>query len=427
MKKLLMGLFAVGLVLVLALPAAAFDNEFGGFWRTRAYTQGNFAGDESGTQDVQKVDTRTRLFYTAVFSEDFKFVNKFEFNLTWGDTPSTGAGGIDSSTSDRSVFRIKASYANFNLGPVNFMIGLQPRILFRGFLFDADYAGAAVTYNGSGYSIPFIWMKAYEAEYGNDYNDFDADIYALKPTFTFGSASLTPTLAWLYSKDAMLYITTTTNGVANHEYREVSVWFAGLDADVKFGSGSSAWFTGIYENGSIDREATLNLGGNFDVKAYLLAAGGTINFGAFDIHGQAFYATGDDANTIDENEAFIVPQGQMYYWAEIMGLGVFDNQASAGSCADKISNIEAANIGIGFKASDKMAFKADVWRAELLEAAVSDNKTLGTEIDLTMTYALMKNLNLDVVGAYLMAGNGTYSGPGETNPYEFGAKLSFSF
>jgi hypothetical protein len=305
---------------------------------------------------------------------------------------------------------------------VNFLIGLQPRILSRGFLFDADFAGAVVTYNGPGFSIPAIWMKAYEAENVIDGNDYDADIYALKPTFTFGNASLTPTLAWLYSKNAMLYISTGTP--PNHEYREVSVKFAGLDADVKFGSGSSAWFTGLYETGSIEKLPAF--GGNFDVTAYLLAAGGTANFGAFDIHGQAFYATGDDPNTTDKNEGFIVPQGQMYYWAEIMGLGLFDNQASAGSCADKISNIEAANIGIGLKASDKLAFKADVWHARLVKAA-SDKETLGTEIDLTMTYALMKNLNLDLVGAYLFAGNGTYSGPGETNPYEFGAKLSFSF
>jgi hypothetical protein len=301
------------------------------------------------------------------------------------------------------------------------MIGLQPRILFRGFLCDADFAGAAVTYNGPGFSIPFIWMKAYEGENVTDGNNYDADIYALKPNFTFGNVSLTPTLAWLYSKNAMLYISTG----ATHEYREVSVKYAGLDADVKFGGGSSVWFTGLYETGSIERLPSA--GGNFDVTAYLLAVGGTANFGAFDIHGQAFYATGDDPNTKDKNEAFYVPQMQMYYWAEIMGLGVFDNQASANSCADKISNIEAANIGIGLKASDKLAFKADVWHARLVEAYVPDNETLGTEIDLTMTYALMKNLNLDLVGAYLMAGNATYSGPGETNPYEFGAKLSFSF
>jgi hypothetical protein len=44
-----------------------------------------------------------------------------------------------------------------------------------------------------------------------------------------------------------------------------------------------------------------------------------------------------------------------------------------------------------------------------------------------MTYALMKNLNLDLVGAYLFAGDATYSGKGESNPYEIGAQLSFSF
>jgi hypothetical protein len=119
MKKLLTGLLAVGLVLALTLPASAFDSEFGGYWRTRAYMQENFTGSETGAQDVAQVDTRTRLYYTAVFSEDFKFVNKFEWNVTWGDT----VGG-DFGTDGMGIFRIKNSYANFNLGPVNFLIGL---------------------------------------------------------------------------------------------------------------------------------------------------------------------------------------------------------------------------------------------------------------------------------------------------------------
>jgi hypothetical protein len=77
MRKLLMGLLAAGLVLAIALPAMAFDSEFGAYWRTRAYVQNAFTGNDKGTKDVQLVDTRTRLFYTAVFSEDFKFVNAF--------------------------------------------------------------------------------------------------------------------------------------------------------------------------------------------------------------------------------------------------------------------------------------------------------------------------------------------------------------
>jgi hypothetical protein len=410
MKKLLTGLLAVGLVFALALPASAFDSEFGGYWRTRAYMQKNFTGSDTGASDLQQVDTRTRLFYTAVFSEDFKFVNRFEWNVTWGDL----VGG-DIGTDGMGIFRIKHSYANFNLGPVNFMVGLQPRVLFRGFLMDDDFAGLAVTFNGSGFSIPLIWVKAYEGGTGNTANDNDVDYYALKPSFTFGNATLTPTLAYVYSKDASKWPTTSGN-------KEVKVFFAGLDADLKFGGGSTAWFTGIYEGGS----AELINGKSMDISAYLLAFGGQVNIGAMDIHGRAFYATGEDRTTTD-SEAYYVPKGRSYYWAELMGYGIFDNQVSSGSCADQISNIMAANIGVGFKVSDALKITADLWHAKLAEDDAKGNDVLGTEIDLLITYSLMKNLTLDVVGAYLFAGDATYGGSNSENPYEIGTRLSFSF
>ena len=409
MKKLLTGLLAVGLVLALTLPAMAFDSEFGGFWRTRAYTQKNFTGNDAGTKDLQQVDTRTRLFYTAIFSDDFKFVNKFEINAAWGDTTGGNIG-----TDGTTIFRIKNSYGFFNFGPVNVMLGLQPRVINRGFLFDDDYAGAAVTYKGEGFSVPFIWLKAYEGGMGNDKNDNDVDYYVLNPTFAIGKSALKPTLAYMYSKDAHSWPSTTGN-------KELKVYFVGLDADVNFDMGS-AWFTGIYEGGDAD---LLN-GTSVDVKAYLLALGGTVNLGAFDIHGRAFYATGDD-KTDKDAEAFFVPRGQSYYWSEIMGLGIFDNQASSGSCADKISNIMAANIGVGFKATDALKFTFDLWHAKLAEDDAKGNDTLGTEIDFRMTYALMKNLNLDLVAAYLFAGDATFTGTNDKDAYEVGAMMSFSF
>ena len=409
MKKLLTGLLAVGLVLALTLPAMAFDSEFGGFWRTRAYTQQNFTGNDAGTKDLQQVDTRTRLFYTAIFSDDFKFVNKFEFNVGWGDTTGGNIG-----TDGTTIFRIKNSYGFFNFGPVNVMLGLQPRVINRGFLFDDDYAGAAVTYKGEGFSVPFIWLKAYEGGMGNDRNDNDVDYYALNPTFAIGKSALKPSLVYMYSKDASKWPSTTGN-------KDLKVYFVGLDADVNFDMGS-AWFTGIYEGGDAD----LINGTSVDVKAYLLALGGTVNLGALDIHGRAFYATGDD-KTDKDAEAFFVPRGQSYYWAEIMGLGIFDNQASAGSCADKISNIMAANIGVGFKATDTLKFTFDLWHAKLAEDDAKGNDTLGTEIDVRMTYALMKNLNLDLVAAYLFAGDATFTGTNDKDAYELGAMMSFSF
>jgi len=43
------------------------------------------------------------------------------------------------------------------------------------------------------------------------------------------------------------------------------------------------------------------------------------------------------------------------------------------------------------------------------------------------TYSLMKNLNLDVVAAYLFAGDATYKGAHQEDPYELGTRLSFKF
>ena len=415
MKKLLMGLLAAGLVIAMTVPAMAFDSEFGVYWRTRAYMQKNFTGSDTEAKDVQQVDTRTRLFYTAVFSEDFKFVNAFEFNNTWGDT----VGG-DFGTDGMGIFRIKHSYANFNLGQVNFLIGLQPRILHRGFVFSDDFAGAAITFKGEGFEIPFIWMKAYEGGTGKDMNDFDVDWYALKPNFKFGSVSLTPTLSYIYSKNASAWAATSGN-------KEVKVWLAGVDADVKLGAGSF-WFTGIYEGGDVDLVAPA--GKSISVDAYLLALGGAFNMGPADIHGQIFYATGDDPATSDY-EAFYIPckagTGQSYYWAEIMGLGIFDNQASKNSPADHITNIMAANIGAGFKVSDSLKLTADLWYAKLAEDNAKGDNELGTEVDLVLTYTLMKNLNLDVVAAYLFTGDATYKGANDKDAYEIGTQLSFRF
>jgi hypothetical protein len=411
MKKLLFLLLTTAIVVALAMPAGAVDSEFGGYWRTRAYTQKNFSGDDSGARDLTQVDTRGRLYYTAVFSDDLKWVNKFEWNQTWGDT----VGG-DIGTDGMGIFRIKNSYANFNLGSWNFMVGLQPRILARGLVFDDDFAGLAVTYNGAGFTFPFVWMKVYEGGTGNDANDLDVDYYAIKPNFMVGDMSITPFALYVTSNDASAYL-------AGNE--EVSVYFVGLDLDATLGGGSF-WLTAIYEGGSADMvPAAVSILGtdSVDLSAYLLALGA--GFG--DFRAELIYATGDDASTADELEAFYVPAGQSYYWAEIMGHGIFDNQSSANSCANAISNVIAGNVGATFNLRD-IQLDADVWYAALVEEDANQNDGLGTEIDLKLTYKLVDNLKLEVIGAYLFADDATTGGGNdEENPYEVGTRLSLKF
>jgi len=412
MKKLLILALGLLVLIVFAGPASAFDSEFGGYWRTRAYSQSDFSGDDTGAKDVTQVDTRSRIYYTAIFSDDFKFVNKFEWNSTWGD----GVGG-DIGTDGTGILRIKHSYANFNLGSFNLLVGMQGRVLARGFVFDDDFAGAVATYKGEGFELPIIWMKPYEGGMGKDANDQDVDYYGLKPRFNLGDTmTLTPFLLYVTSEDASGWLS------ANEQ---TSVYFVGFDLDMSFDS-LSVWFTGVYESGSTDMTALAQAEGapeSMDIAATLLAAGAKFNMGALDIHGQVFSATGDDDWTDDDASAFYVPGGQAYYWAEIMGMGTFDNQSSAGSCGAGISNIMAMNVGIGYKISDALSLKVDLWNATLAEDNAAGDKDLGMEIDLKLTYKLIENMKMEVIVAQLTAGDAT----GDQDPLEFGTRLSFSF
>jgi len=430
MRKMTVLVLAALLTVAFVMPASALENKFGGYWRTRAWTQQNFTGeDKTSALDWTGVDTRTRLFYTAVINENLKFENKFEFNSTWGDT----VGG-DIGTDGMTNWRIKNSYVDFTLAPVNFKVGLQATTLGRGFLFDDDFAGATITYKSEGVEIPFIWMKAYEGGKGLDANKADFDFYILAPAFTVSEMfTITPYAIWATSDNAgkwkpTLHTSATPGTLEGFE--KVNIYYIGLDLDAKFDAGK-AWFTGVYQGGKGDL-LKANPYGSIDFQAWLAAVGASVNLSdKADIHGQFFYATGDKDKD-DKMKAFFVPSqddgtGQSYYWAEIMGYGVFDEYVSANAPGDKITNIMAANIGTTFKPVKDFSITFDIWYAKLVEKDANNEDYLGTEVDLVLSYELVKGLKLDLIGAYLFRGEATYKGLNEANPYEVGTQLSLSF
>jgi len=197
-----MFLMVLALAFTFAVPAFAFENIFGGYWRTRMYMDKNFTGeDQTEAADVTQVDTRTRLYYTAKFSDNFKFVNKFEMDAVWGDSSSYGDIGADA-----VKVEVKNSYADMTFDKANLKIGTQGTTICRGFIFDDDFSGIVVNYKASDtLSIPFIWMKVYEGGYGLDANDADIDYYAVYPTISLGKATVKPLLMWTTSSDVSTY------------------------------------------------------------------------------------------------------------------------------------------------------------------------------------------------------------------------------
>lgn len=418
MKKFAILAFAAVLVVMFTIPACALENQFGGYWRTRFFTQQNFSGnDQDEAKDVSRVDTRTRLYWTAVFNENLKFVNKFEMDAVWGDQNTYGRIGADTISVE-----VKNSYADFNTGPVNWKVGVQGVVMARGLLFDDDFAGAIASFKGDSFSVPLIWLKANEGGTGKDANDLDVDYYAVAPSFTVAGAwNINPYFVYAYSKDASGWAPTST--VLGGTTEKLKLWYAGLDVDVDFDM-FNFWATGIYQGGDVDRIAMDSV----DFKAWLIDAGFAAPMAWGDIHGEFLYATGDDDSDNDW-EAFWVPAGQSFYWAEIMGLGIFDNQASNNAPGDKISDIMAANFGVMVKPMPKLKVALDGWYAKRTNDIPGLNEDyLGTEVDLKLTYQLVQGLNLDVVGAYLFAGDATTEKHADdANPYEVGARLSLSF
>jgi len=111
-----------------------------------------------------------------------------------------------------------------------------------------------------------------------------------------------------------------------------------------------------------------------------------------------------------------------------MGKGVIDNQYSNGSCGDRISNVVAVNLGATLSLNDRMTLNADVWSAELAEKNAGGHNSLGTEIDLNLGVELFDDLTLDLIAAYLFAGNATTDAAiEEENPYEIGTQLLLKF
>ena len=392
MKKIVAS--AVGIIMVggvAVTTASAVENIFGGYWRTRAFSQSNFNGDSS---DYVRIDNRTRLYYFAKFSDDFRFVNKFEHNTQWGDD-----NGGDIGADGTSIFRIKNSYVDFNLGPVRTELGIFGSKLARGFIYSTDSSGAKVTTKFGNVSVPLQWIRV-SGEYTSK-AAVDEDILSAGAIVKLGdTGKINPYVIY--------------HGSSGDS--ELEAVYLGVDADLKFGSVKS-WGSFIYQGGTAAN--------GDDNKGWLAAVGGRGGF----VHGQIFYATGDDSPLDGDNEEFLGTPGNSYYWSEIMGLGIFDNKSIAGGPKNDISNIFAANVGVKVKPIDKWTFTADLWYAQLAESNALGNDELGTEIDLKATYKVMDNLNLDLVAAYLFAGDAVAKAGkvNEEDPVEIGARLSLSF
>jgi hypothetical protein len=428
MKKLAILALAAILVIAFTVPVSALENEFGGYWRTRFIRQTHFNGQSGKADDdqLERVDTRTRLYYTAKLNDNLKFINKFEYDAVWG-----GAGTYGRVGADAVAVEVKNSYADFNLGPVNFTVGAQPYVLFRSFQIDADGSGAIARWKAAdNFVLAGSWLKIYEGGVGNAENN-DVDAYTVTGAFWFSeNVKLVPSISYVYTSDVPEAVAAGLGlpVPAAGNLDKASIISYGADFDMTFDKWG-LWATAYGQYGEIQ------FGGN-DVTptGWLAAVGGNVTLSEmFELHGEFVYTPGDGADdpygNDDSDYGQLINATGSYYWSEIMGLGTFDENASAGGPADVIQNIMFANIGTTITPMEKLSIDLDLWYAELDEDNQTGDNYLGTEVDLAINYQLIEGLNMKLVGAYLFAGDATSSDDRDNSddPYEIGMQLSLSF
>lgn len=442
MKKLLILSLAALMVVAFTLPASAFESVFSGYARERFYAQSNFTGEDGGDRDaagdpidkgdLYRVDQRYRIGYTALVSDNLKFVTNFEFNASWGE--SNGQIG----TKSADAFLVRLAHMDFNAGALRFVVGQQNYEFGRGFVMSDSALGATASFKMGDALIPFAWFKGNEGnDDTTDNNAEDEDYFALYPVFNFGdNFSLNPFIVYGYSKnggDVSLDFGENADPYQDGDVESdgMSVYWLGVNADFTLGP-VGLWVTGVYQGGTVDRQdadpAVVGADSkDMDVKAYSVGVGANMALGPASLHGQFFYMTGDDNEDDNDLEAYFGNAGVSYYWSEIMGKGIFDSQTVSGANT-AASNLWAGNIGATIKPMEKLSLTGDLWYAGKPEKDANGEDELGFEVDLLATYQLVEGLNLDLVGAYLFAEDAvSLDGSNDEDPWEVGTRLSLSF
>ena len=431
MKKIVLKLLVVLCGLLTAIPAFAVDFDYGGYFRTRAYSMDGFSGDgDDKSQDLSQVDARGRLWTVHTINSSMSWTNRVEFNVIWGDEENGGGIGTDATDN----LRFKHSFIDLDTPildeNIHWRIGLQRLEQSKGFLFCDDFAGLNVSFDALSGEFNLIWMKVYEGsvfsdDYDDDLDDLDVDFIGLTSKFNMLNDALTlkPYVFYLTSKDGSEFSGTTGNS-------DMDVFYIGADIEYAFSSGK-VWAVLIDQFGSAGVVYDDDV--DYDVSGYLGAVGGEVKFGKLGIHGEVFYSSGDDEVENDDVTCFYIPKGQQHYWSEIMGAGVFDSYVSNGSPGYEVSTTTAGlmayNLGLSFDFSDDLTVTGDIWYGQYAETNETFTEdSLGTEVDLRVDYMVNEDLTLTVVGAYLFADDATnLDAEDATDVFEMGLQLSFFF
>jgi hypothetical protein len=417
-------------VFFMILPAYAIEHQLGGFVRVRAFTAGDWsANDNDPGGNRSRVDSRSHLAYTAKINEDLTVYTELRMDSVFGggrttvegvDENEISYGGSGISGVSEAWLKLKHSYIDFKINETNFLVGKQSFYEARGLLLYDAAPGIRIKCPVSDQlTIDAKWIKFGEGGQGGNAHQ-DVDTFAITPEIKLNDNIKIKPYFWYTTSRGMNNGEKTWNWWCSdiNKFTDLDMYYLGFDFDASMGN-TSIWFTTLYQAGSAnvaeDNAQIWNGSGSVDFSGIVALGGGSLNLGKITLSGQLFYASGDDPNENDDKiEQFFSAEAGYYYWSEIMGLGSNDD-AVPNNIGWSLSNIMGGGGTLSFCATDDISLNFGLWYAAAVEdfqkspddapAYIVEADDYGTELNASMSYSLMENLSLSLIGAYVMAGD----------------------
>jgi hypothetical protein len=384
-KVLVAALAAVAI----ATPAMAVTADISGnLWVRGLMTDGVVADDVT----TKGFDQRLRIFTTAAANENVKMVMGLEVDGIWGRTnqdPATAGKEFGTMGADATaLLEMKHLYLDFKVPAMGATVraGLQGFNVGRGMIINDDATGivASMPIAGNTLSLTYIRPQQGTQTTGTNSSNFYAAKYALK----FGDVQVAPYVGYLKEGAAL---------------RDGEVLYAGVDVDGKAGNFGYA-ATAIWNDWDLNGADGNGLALFGKVTTKIARVGLSLEAGYM---GDDDRADGQFVSLTQRGVAGVASAatGPLVNISEITTGGRFTTNtgltANIGG-PDVLYRTNWLYAKIGADMQLTQALKGSVFVAHIEEAEGLE-RTYGQEVNAYLDYAIVPNLDLTLMGAYLMA------------------------
>ena len=441
-KQMLTIAAAGALTAVTALPAMAFENEFHGLFNFNAIFSNNINSTGGGTAtkaygDVNYMEQRVRLQYTAKASDDLKLVTHFEINNRYGakdrtnDTTVNPVGnGMDTAGSDLDTdgvnIQTKHAYLDFNVTKdVNVKLGLQAwKDSFGGILLDADAPGVLAVSKYGKTTVALGYMR-----YNDLYSYSD-----LRTTYTKAGDDTTDfalvDVSYSLNKDtkvgfAYYGLKDTASGIAGATYNTLMLHTFGLNGSTKMSGVTLSGFAAM-QSGTKEKAANADVdykGYAYNLQVAAPVLGGNAKAGFLYVSGNS--NSTDNGAWANTGLSTFNDGGSMLIVRNSTHTATSTNSWIKGT---SVSNVQYAYAGYAAPITDKLGVVANVGLGWDAQTNYRGGDFIGTEVNGEVNYKLYPTLTVLAQAGYLALGdNLTYGLATQRDPYSvrLGARFSF--